>query len=835
MGAEASSNKLGFLAGDGEMGALIRSYDWAATPAGPPEFWPQALKTTLRIMLASRHPMFLWWGEALTCFYNDAYSALIGLDRHPSALGQPGRKVWAEIWDVIGPQIDLVMTGQGATWHERQLIPITRGDQREDVWWTYGYSPVDDDDAITGVGGVLVICRDVTTEVRAEQAHANEAERLRQFFEQAPGFMALLRGPHHVFELTNAAYQRLVGREVLGKSVRDALPEVEDQGFFGLLDKVYATGTPFTARRRPLALASGPSGTIEQSFLDFVYQPVRDAAGVVTGIFVEGSDVTEAKLTEEALRASEARLREVNAMLEQRVQDRTTELRVKEARLRTIFETSYQYQGLLALDGTLLDANATSLEGIASKLADVVGKPFWDTPWFTGTPGMAQMVRTEVSAAAAGEAVRREISVNLPTGRRSFDFTVRPMRDADGRVVAVVPEAVDITERREAEEQLRQAQKMEAVGQLTGGIAHDFNNLLTGISGSLELLKSRLAQGRLGDVERYITASQGAANRAAALTHRLLAFSRRQILDAKPIQANRLVGGIEEMIRRTVGPAIEVETVSSAGLWPTLCDPNQLENALLNLCINARDAMPDGGRLTIETANTRLDERGARERDMAPGHYVAICVTDTGSGMPPHVVARVFDPFFTTKPLGMGTGLGLSMIYGFTRQSGGQVRISSEMGRGTTVRLYLPRHRGKAEGDQAPVEHAEAPRAETGETVLVVDDESTVRMLVIDVLEELGYVALEAADSASALKMLQSDGRIDLLIADVGLPGGMNGRQVADAARQVRPDLKVLFITGYAENAVVGNGHLAPGMQVMVKPFAMESLASRIKALIAGG
>jgi CheY-like chemotaxis protein len=214
---------------------------------------------------------------------------------------------------------------------------------------------------------------------------------------------------------------------------------------------------------------------------------------------------------------------------------------------------------------------------------------------------------------------------------------------------------------------------------------------------------------------------------------------------------------------------------------------------------------------------------------------VAICVTDTGSGMPPHVVARVFDPFFTTKPLGMGTGLGLSMIYGFTRQSGGQVRISSEMGRGTTVRLYLPRHRGKAEGDQAPVEHAEAPRAETGETVLVVDDESTVRMLVIDVLEELGYVALEAADSASALKMLQSDGRIDLLIADVGLPGGMNGRQVADAARQVRPDLKVLFITGYAENAVVGNGHLAPGMQVMVKPFAMESLASRIKALIAGG
>src|ERR1700712_5405716 len=833
--AEASSSKPGFLADGGEMGALIRAHDWATTLIGPPETWPQALKTTVRIMLTSRHPMVLWWGDALTCFYNDAYSALIGPDRHPSALGQPGRKVWAEIWDVIGPQIDLVMSGQGATWHEPQLIPITRGDRREDVWWTYGYSPVDDDDAVTSVGGVLVICRDVTAEVRADQAHAHEAERLGQFFEQAPGFMALLRGPHHVFELTNAAYQRLVGRDVLGKPAREALPEVEGQGFFGLLDQVYATGTPFTARRRPLALASGPNGTIEQSFLDFVYQPVRDATGMVTGIFVEGSDVTEAKLTEEALQASEARLREVNAMLEQRVQDRTTELQVKEARLRTIFETSYQYQGLLALDGTLLDANRTSLEGIASKLADVVGRPFWDTPWFTGTPGTAEMVRAGVLAAAAGEAVRREIAINLPTGRRSFDFTVRPMRDADGKVVAVVPEAVDITERRQADEQLRQAQKMEAVGQLTGGIGHDFNNLLTGISGSLELLKIRLAQGRLDDVERYITASLGASDRAAALTHRLLAFSRRQTLDPRPIQPNRLVADIEELIRRTVGPAIEVETVLAAGLWPTLCDPNQLENALLNLCINARDAMPDGGRLTIETANTWLDERDARERDMAPGQYVAICVTDTGSGMPPHVVARAFDPFFTTKPLGMGTGLGLSMIYGFTRQSGGQVRIYSQMGQGTTVRLYLPRHRGEAEGDQAPAEHAEAPRAGTGETVLVVDDEPTVRMLVIDVLEELGYVALEAVDGASGLRVLTSDRRIDLLITDVGLPGGMNGRQVADAGRQVRPNLKVLFITGYAENAMVGNDHLAPGMQVMIKPFAMETLASRIKALIVGG
>jgi PAS domain S-box-containing protein len=433
-------------------------------------------------------------------------------------------------------------------------------------------------------------------------------------------------------------------------------------------------------------------------------------------------------------------------------------LQVKEARLRTIFETSYQYQGLLALDGTLLDANATSLASITSKLADLIGVPFWETPWFTGTPGMAEMVRTSVSAAAAGEAIRHEISINLPIGRRSFDFTVRPVRDADGAVVAVMPEAVDITERRQAEEQLRQSQKMEAMGQLTGGIAHDFNNLLTGISGSFELLKMRLAQGRLSDVERYITAGQGAASRAAALTHRLLAFARRQTLDPKPIQTNRLVTDMMELIRHTAGPAIEVETVLAAGLWPTLCDPNQLENALLNLCINARDAMPDGGRLTIETANIWLDERDARERDMVPGQYVAICVTDTGSGMPPEVVARAFDPFFTTKPLGMGTGLGLSMIYGFTRQSGGQVCIDSEVGQGTTMRIYLPRHRGGTEGEQTSVQHTEVPRAETGETVLVVDDEPTVRMLVTDVLKDLGYAAIEAVDGASGLRVLHRTG-----------------------------------------------------------------------------
>jgi CheY-like chemotaxis protein len=370
------------------------------------------------------------------------------------------------------------------------------------------------------------------------------------------------------------------------------------------------------------------------------------------------------------------------------------------------------------------------------------------------------------------------------------------------------------------------------VGQLTGGLAHDFNNLLTGISGSLELLKARLAQGRMGDLDRYITSAQGAASRAAALTHRLLAFARRQTLDPKPIAPNKLILDMAELVQRTVGPEIKVETVLAIGLWATLCDPNQLENAILNLCINGRDAMPDGGRLTIETANTWLDERGARERDMQPGQYVAICVTDTGTGMPPDVVERAFDPFYTTKPIGHGTGLGLSMIYGFAKQSGGQARIDSEVGVGTTVRLYLPRYQGEVGQEVAQASLAQAPRAEVGETVLIVDDEPTVRTLVTEVLAELGYAAIEAADSESGLKVLQSDVRIDLLISDVGLPGGLNGRQMAEAARQRRPDLRVLFITGYAENAALGDGYLEPGMHMLTKPFTMDVLARRIKSII---
>lgn len=405
----------------------------------------------------------------------------------------------------------------------------------------------------------------------------------------------------------------------------------------------------------------------------------------------------------------------------------------------------------------------------------------------------------------------------------------RALRDLNETLEARVAQA--LAEREEVETALRQAQKMEAVGQLTGGLAHDFNNLLAGISGAFEMIGVRLAQGRSGDVEKYLAAGQGATRRAAALTHRLLAFSRRQTLSPKPTVINRLLGDFSELVRRTVGPQIDVQTVAASGLWPALVDANQLENALLNLCINARDAMPDGGKITIETANRWLDDRTARDHGLTAGQYVTVCTSDTGAGIDKSILDRVFDPFFTTKPIGQGTGLGLSMVYGFARQSNGHVRIYSEPGEGTMVCIYLPRHRGEEEDDVAPAGEATVA-ADAGETVLVIDDEPSVRMLVADSLGDLGYHCLEAGDGPAGLRILESKSRVDLLVTDVGLPGGLNGRQVADAARALRPDLKILFVTGYAENAVLNHGHIEHGMEVLTKPFAVEELRRRVSILL---
>ncbi|MDN3626995.1 hybrid sensor histidine kinase/response regulator [Methylobacterium isbiliense] len=431
------------------------------------------------------------------------------------------------------------------------------------------------------------------------------------------------------------------------------------------------------------------------------------------------------------------------------------------------------------------------------------------------------------------ETLASHLVFGLPATAGLVALTLVALRRTRREGEALAQLRAEILRREASEEQLRQAQKMDAVGRLTGGLAHDFNNLLTIVLGSLELLQRRLTQGDARQ-HRLLDNAIGGAQRAAALTQRLLAFARRQPLDPKPLDANALVSGMAELLRQTLGEAVRLETVLAGGLWRTFADPNQLESALLNLAVNARDALPEsGGRLTIETANAHLDEAYAAARaEVAAGQYVLVAVTDNGAGMTPEVAARAFEPFFTTKEPGRGTGLGLSQVYGFVRQSGGHVAVYSEPGQGTTVKLYLPRHAGPPEGaaDAPPTDLAPAAGPAT---VLVVEDEAAVRAFTVEALRDLGYRVLDADGAATALNLLALHPEIDLLLTDVVMPD-VNGRRLADAALLRRPDLPVLFMTGYTRNAIVHNGMLDPGTHLLTKPFTVAQLAAALRARLGG-
>ena len=485
-----------------------------------------------------------------------------------------------------------------------------------------------------------------------------------------------------------------------------------------------------------------------------------------------------------------------------------------------LFQTKDQWQSVLqgafnnSPAGGPIDLIAERRDGTSSHLEASASL------WASGANNFVTVILRDVNE-------RRAISEAL----RKSETDARDAAVALSELNQTLEQRVEerTTQLMQMEEELRQSQKMEAIGQLTGGIAHDFNNLLQGITGSLDLVKKRAMQGRFNEIDRFISGAMTSASRASALTHRLLAFARRQPLAPKPLEVNPLLASMEELLRRTLGERVIFELVTAGGLWLTKCDPNQLENAVLNLVINARDAMPDGGKLTVETGNSHLDNAYATVHpEIEPGQYVCISVTDTGSGMSAATIEKAFEPFFTTKPIGRGTGLGLSMIYGFAKQSGGHAKIYSQLGQGTTVKLYLPRFSGKVDQEEQIPDLSEIYNTHTNETVLVVEDEFVVRELIVEVLKELGYSTLEADDGPSALKILESKQRIDLVISDIGLPG-LNGRQIIDAARETRPTLKVLFMTGYAENAAIAAGFLEPGMAMITKPFAMEALATRIR------
>jgi PAS domain S-box-containing protein len=834
-GVRGSEDSLAFLGDGGEMGARLRTCDWSSSPLGSPETWPQPLKTTVGILLGSKFPMFLAWGPELRLIYNDAYAEILGA-KHPHALGHAFEDIWAEIWEDVKPFVDRALSGE-SVYSEDLPLTLTRKGHPEQTWFTLSYSALRGE---TGrVEGMFCVCTETTATVLAQQRQIGEAERLRRLFDHAPGFMAVLRGPDHIYELTNASYLKLVGhRDLIGRPVRDALPEVKGQGFFKLLDHVYETGEPFSGYSMSIELQREPGGALEERLLDLVFQPIADDAGRVTGIFAEGYDVTERHLAEQALRESEERFRLIadSAPVPMWV--------TKLDRKRSFVNRAYvDFLGIDYDDATEFDWRsiihpedhdrivAESIAGEASL------RPFTLEGRYLGSTGEWRWIRSisqprwgpngehvgfigvahDVSELKHAEATLREVNEVLEqrVAERTADLSA-----ALDRLQA------EVADRLRAEEALRQAQKMEAVGQLTGGIAHDFNNLLTPIMGGLELIAGKVEDPRL---KRIAETGLESARRGAKLTGQLLAFSRIQRIEMAPVAVNRVIDQMRSLLRHTIGSAIRVETRLSPDDPYGLCDANQLENALLNLAINARDAMPGGGTLTISTSVIRNDWDPA----IAPGDYVCIRVADTGEGMTAEVLARATEPFYSTKPLGKGTGLGLAQVYGIARQSGGTLRIRSEPGQGASIDMLIPAAEPPEADETGAVAAVEGRAAGTsGAKILVVDDDSAVRAFLVDSLRGLAYKVTEAGSGAEALELLDSFAP-DLALIDYAMPG-MNGAELARLLRNRRPALPILFVTGYAESDQL-NRALGPDAPVLRKPFSIGELAAAVQAQVADG
>lgn len=987
----------GFLAGGGEMGRLISAFDWSRT-LGAIETWPTSLRTTVGLMVHSPTPIVLLWGLDGIMIYNDAYARFAGR-RHPELLGSKVREGWPEVADFNDNIMKVVMAGGTLTYTD-QVLELDRRGGMEQAWLDLGYSPVIAEDGKPG--GVIAIVVETTDRVLASQRRADEQERQRRLFEQAPGFIIIMSGPEHRVDFVNNAHRALFNsQDWTGRTIREAFPSIEGQGFFEVLDSVYSTGETIEFSEQEVRFRRHLSAPEETRYLNFVYSPSYDDTGAVTGVFCEGFDVTAGREAQRALRDSEDRLRlatEAAAIGTWDLNPATGELRW-DAQCKALFglpanaevtyetaflaglhpedraraqaavevaispegspdyEIEYRTIGLedgverwIAAKGSALFENGVAVRFIGTVLditarkraerrfeimnaigAAVAAERDVDQIVQAITDAGVELTGAEFGAFfyntvdARGESymlyalsgVSRDAFAKFPMPRNTAIFeptftgagVVRsddirrdsrygkntphsgmpeghlpvcsylavPVVSPSGAVIgglffghadagvfkaehetlllglagqaataidnsrligelqrlnATLEQRVaeEVAERARAEEQLRQSQKMEAIGQLTGGIAHDFNNMLAVVIGALNLMQRRLKSGE-ADVARYVDAAMDGATRASSLTQRLLAFSRQQPLEPRALDINRLVTSMTELLTRTLGEHIQIETVSAARLWRTFADPVQLESAVLNLAVNARDAMPDGGRLTIETGNALVDDVVARDYGVPAGQYVLLAVSDTGVGMNADVMTQAFDPFFTTKEVGKGTGLGLSQVFGFVRQSGGQVKLYSEMGVGTTVKIYLPRHFGPEEESTVAQVDASTLTGTTAEIVLVVEDEERVRNYSVEALRELGYTVLTAPTPAAALQILESGAIVSLLFTDVVMPG-MNGKQLADRAATLRPDLKVLFTTGYTRNAVVHNGVLDAGTAFLPKPFTVDQLAAKVRQVL---
>ncbi len=825
------SAPLPFLGDGGEMSALMRRFDWSSSPLGLPQNWPQSLKTAVGIVLSSKFPMFVAWGPELRFIYNGGYAEILG-EKHPAALGRAFEDIWAELWDDVKSLVESATAG-ASTFSENMPFTITRKGYPEQTWFTFSYSPLRDESG--AVAGMLCVCTETTGKVLAERQRLDEAARLRQLFDRAPGFVVVLRGPDHVFEMMNASYLQLVGhRDLIGKPVREALPEVEGQGFFELLDEVYQSGQPFTGRSMKIQLQRERGAPAEERLLDFVFQPITDANGQSTAIFAEGYDVTERHLAELAARESEERFRRIADSAP--VPMWVTRLNRKRSFVNIAYAEFLGVSYQQALDYDWRDRiHAEDFERLIqeSLAGEATLKPFVLEARYLRHDGAWRWLRSESQPrwGPNGEHIgfigvahditeSREAEAKLRAINESLEKRVEE-RTAD-LSAALDRLQAEVADRLRAEEALRQAQKMEAVGQLTGGIAHDFNNLLTPIMGGLEIIASRMTDERL---KRISATALESARRGAKLTGQLLAFSRIQRIAMAPVAVNQVIANMQDLLRHTIGPEVNIVTELDPSVTHGVCDANQLENAILNLAINARDAMPQGGTLTISTSSTEV----RAEPELEDGGYVCVSVSDTGQGMTPDVLARATEPFFSTKPLGKGTGLGLAQVYGVARQSGGTVRFESEIGRGTTVRLLLRAVSGQPVGDCRETQLAQSAVADASmnkASIVVIDDDTDVRAFLSDSLQALGYTVVEADCGEEGLHRI-AEQQPDLVLLDYAMPG-MNGAEVARAARKDRPDLPILFVTGYAESEQL-EAALGPAVPVLRKPFTIAELTAAVR------
>jgi PAS domain S-box-containing protein len=800
---KAAPDEMAFLAGGGEVGALMRSHDWSRSPLGHPSKWPQSLRSVVGLLLGSKFPMFVAWGDELSFLYNDPYAEILGA-KHPKALGSRFEDIWAEIWTDISPLVDAALAGE-ATFHQNLPLVMNRKGFDEKTWFTFSYSPVHDEAG--KVAGMFCAVAETTGQVLAEAALTESETRFRGMADNTPVMLWVTDQTGHCSYL-NARWYEYTGQA----------PGAGEG--YGWLNAVHPDDRAIAEEAYVTANAAQRDYQVEIRIrrADGVYRWTIDAAAARFSASGEYLGYVGSVIDIDERREMETALRQARDRLEERVAAALAERREADALHRAYFENSPEALFVMGVeqDGGFVveETNPAHEAAVGMKLEDVRGRRLDDIL----PPEMLAQVQTvyrHVLETGAIHQYREEY--NLTGEPQHWDTSLVPMRDPDGRIIRLIGSSRNVTRQVLAEEALRQSQKMDAMGQLTGGVAHDFNNLLTPIVGALDMLQRR---GLGGERERrLIEGAAQSAERAKVLVQRLLAFARRQPLQPVAVDVGGVVKSMADLIASTTGPQIKVVVETPDDLPPARADTNQLEMALLNLAVNSRDAMPNGGTLRI-SASAEAVQPGTSEQ-LKSGRYVRISVADTGAGMDEATLARAVEPFFSTKGVGQGTGLGLSMAHGLASQLGGALLIASNPGLGTNVELWLPETDAAPE---APARPSEATIAGQAGTALLVDDEEFVRLSTADMLSDLGYRVIEAGSAEEALRLV-GDQAVELVVTDHLMPG-MTGTELARALRETRPQLPILLVSGFAE--VEG---VAPDLPRLTKPFRKDELAAGIAGL----